>query len=118
MSKHKKVYHYITEDSGNLLPVAIYNSIVEASRDAGFNRTSLSYHLNRYGKCSYVIDDTEAVHVLSLRSLIVPNSIEPISPRLCADYDIDLEPMIMRTTNQEKKEESLAKKIFKYFVFW
>ena len=93
MTRRKKVYHYLKEPNGNLLPVRVYNSISEAAIETLFGRTTLGYHLNRYGSCSFNPANSDEVHVVSFRSMIVPNSIEPIIPHLDIEEDYELIPM-------------------------
>ena len=110
----KKVYHYQKKSDGNLFPLAVYESITEAAEKAKFGRTTLTYHLNRYGSCSFNLPDSEEVHVLSLRSMIVPDTIEPVIPHL--DTDEDYELAVVRYNPVKVKEDNWLTKLKRWFL--
>lgn len=115
MSKKKKVFHYTKEDD-HYFPKAIYDSIVDAARESNFERTTLSYHLNRYGYCEFILGNDKELHVLSLRSLIVPDSIDPIKAVIESDTDEELHYCCKNLNTVSK--ESLLTKVKRFFRFW
>ena len=116
MSKKKKVFHYTKEDD-HYFPKAIYDSIVDAARESNFERTTLSYHLNRYGYCEFILGNDKELHVLSLRSLIVPDSIEPIKVIIESDTDEELHESLLKVPSKPTKTNLLTK-VKRLLSFW